>query len=230
MSTVTAQRYAAVAGVVVLFGLLASGVFTTKKTRFVELQSPVIVNKTAETLHRERVTELPEDAGLWHTVLVYESDPPADPGSRRLKAMFATTPRLQSLLAQTKVYEYSPEDPLYHARYANHMGGTMPQVWLLAGQGKVIYKASGDNIPRDGEMLADEIAKAIDECPWPRPKPPKPPTPPKPDPTPVAPVIPDIRPSEEPEPDDATFPLVGGILLVLGAAGAGLYVEWQRSK
>src|SRR5688572_11541894 len=71
----------------------------------------------AHQLRSERIVDLPEDGDLWQLVLVY-TDKARNGDDRELAAMFATTPRLQSLVAQTKVYEYPPE----HWWVKQHLG------------------------------------------------------------------------------------------------------------
>lgn len=178
----------------------------------------------------ERVIDLPEDGQTWSCVFVWPANREADPESRRLAALFASEPRLQSLLAQTKVHHYTPGDPLFQARYAGSMGGETPQFWLLKpdenpSEGTAVYAVAGAAIPRSGRQMADTIAAEITRlCPRPRPKP----TPdPVPDPIVVTPpVIPNIEPPVEPV--DDSLPLWVWILPVL-AAGAGAINEWKRS-
>lgn len=113
----------------------------------------------------ERIVYLPEDGDLWQLVLVY-SDKLSNPRDRELAAMFASTPRLQSLVAQTKVYELSPS----HFWVKNRLDANeTPAVILQAvdpaknAVARPIYKASGTDMPLDGEQLADEIQAKIEE-------------------------------------------------------------------
>src|SRR5690606_28925291 len=47
------------------------------------------VQELSQRLVREHVLELPEDAGVWHTIVVYPDRTPSDPASRRLAAALA---------------------------------------------------------------------------------------------------------------------------------------------
>lgn len=175
----------------------------------------------------ERIINLPEDGQVWSAVFVWPSNREADPDSRRLAAAFATEPRLQSLLAQTKVHHYTPEDPLFRERYAAAMGTGTPQFWLVKPEenpahGQTIYAVAGGAIPSSGKAMADTIAGAIKRlCPRP-----------KPDPTPtvtVTPPAPQIPTIDEPEPGpQPDIPLWAWILPIV-AAGAGAIHEWRRS-
>lgn len=176
----------------------------------------------------ERVINLPEDGQAWSTVFVWPEYREADQDSRRLAALFASEPRLQSLLAQTKSFHYTPADPLWRTRYAQQMGGATPQFWLIRpgpnpADGTAVYAVSGQALPTTGKDMADGIARNINRiCPRPNPGPS-----PAPGPQPVtpAPQIPDISP---PEPIDDPLPLWVWILPVL-AAGGGALAEWKRS-
>lgn len=116
-----------------------------------------------EQMIRERVIELPEDGDKWHTTIVYR-DPQTDAASAKLAAQFAATPRLQSLLAQTHVHTWTAKDPIWRSRYAREFGNVAPGVEVQMADGRMIYKASGTNLPEDGEQLAGEIAAAVASC------------------------------------------------------------------
>lgn len=112
---------------------------------------------------RERVIELPEDGSVWHTIAIYPSTNFQDSPSRTLAANLASTPRLQSLLAQTKKHTYTPADP-WVRRWLP--GVATPSLILMRHDGKAIYKASGANLPPDGEQIADDIQLCINERRW----------------------------------------------------------------
>jgi hypothetical protein len=150
----------------------------------------------------EEIVDLPEDGQVWHTTLVYPANWQSDARSRQVAAFFATNSRLQSLLVQTKPHTYTADNKLYAERYARQMGGNLPQVWLQRGDGFVVYKAGGENLPASAGELADEIGRAIEQCcPQPTPGPG-----PQPGPGPLTPgpegTVPDIRPIDEPGPID----------------------------
>lgn len=118
-----------------------------------------------EKLIRDRVIDLPEDGDKWHTTIVYY-DPQTEADSAKLAAQFASTPRLQSLLAQTHVHTWTVKDPVWRARYAHEFQNITPGVIVQNADGDPVYKASGKNLPKDGEQLANEIAAAISSsCP-----------------------------------------------------------------
>jgi len=174
----------------------------------------------------ERILQLPEDGQVWSTVFVWPENREADSHSRRLAALFAAEPRLRSLLAQTKSTHYTPSDPLYKTRYAQSMGGSTPQFWLVQpdanpSTGKAVYAVAGAGIPASGRQMADSIAGAIARI-CPRPKPVPEPVAPVPVPEPV---VPDLTPAE---PIDDSLPVWVWILPVL-AAGAGALAEWRRN-
>ncbi len=185
----------------------------------------------------ERVIDLPEDGRRWSSVFVWPKDKHADADSRRLAAMFATTPRLQSLLAQTKTFNYTPDSEIYRERFASKAGGRVPQFWLVRpdpdnpSTGTLIYKVSGSNMPASGDAMADEIAQMIrDKCgtagPCPRPNPnPNP----NPSPDPNEP-IPDLRPDGDTDQDeDSGLPGIVYLLPLLFALGGAL-AEYKKSQ
>ena len=184
-----------------------------------------------EAVAGARVVELPEDGLEWSTVFVWPENRELDPRSRRLASMVASSPRLQSLLAQTKTFHYTTADDLYRHRYASHMGGHVPQFWLMrpdpdnAAKGTTIYKVSGENLPNDGGAMASEIGQMIGHfCPRPRPKPE-----PEPQPAPVVEPIPDIRPEPEPKPQPSGLPWWVYLLPII-AGGGGAFFEYRRSS
>lgn len=123
----------------------------------VAAQDQVGAGDSDRDLRTERVIELPEDGEIWQTIVI------ADKGSaagRALAADFATVPRLASLAAQTKVYEYEPGH-WWVKRY--HAGDAAPMVLVQTDRGRVIYKAFGAQLPQ-GEQLADEIEAMIAQC------------------------------------------------------------------
>jgi hypothetical protein len=188
----------------------------------------------------QEVLFLPEDGGLWHTTLIFPHDTAADQTSRRLSEHFAASPRLQKLASQTSLHRYTPSDPLFATRYAPYFGGVFPALLIQKADGTVVYKVSGDAIPKDSEALANEIAQAVDQCcplrPKPQPKPgPQPNPQPGPSPSPQQTVrpqvplidielIPDIRPvNEEPQSEPTKAPPLSPLspILLLAPIVAG---------
>lgn len=223
------NRNFVLAGVLSLLVLAAFGYRQNSALQNIQARLSGQVADMSGQVFKERVVDLPEDAGAWYTTLVYR-DQAADPASRKLASMMAATLQLQSLVAQTKTFVYTPDDPLYKTRYSKTFGGQLPAIQLQDAAGNVVYKASGENIPSDGRKLADEIARQIsrhvERCPDCRPRPKPTPTP---KPTPVTPaVVPDLRPSEETPPEENSFPLLA-VLLPFLAGAAGLMQEWKKS-
>lgn len=182
------------------------------------------VEQLSTQLIRERVVDLPEDAGVWHTIVVYPDRSPSDAASRRLAAALASEDRLRSLTAQTKTHVYAISDPLWRGRMQQHYGVAAPALIVQRPDGRVCYKASGANLPADASVLADDVIAAIADC---RPRPQPSPTP-GPAPSP-APVIPDVAPRTPANSGDDSHvlwmiavPLVAGLL--------GLYQEWKQSN
>ena len=181
---------------------------------------------------QQRIIQLPEDGFAWHTIIIYKDRSLTDPMDRQVSAMFSSTPRLMSLKAQTHTWEVDPTDRVNGARYAKSGGNVMPQVWLVRSDGLSCYKATGDNIPKDGERLADEIANSIAEC---YPRPPRPgPGPdnvPQPVVQPIPNSIPDLRPQSVTTEDgmgQGEMIIVG--LLIAASAVAGAINESRKPK
>ena len=103
----------------------------------------------------------------------------------------------------------------------------------MAGKpGEVIYKATAENIPANGDQLADDIATMITnkegfrpDC-IPRPKPePDDKVPPKPDTNPDA--VPDMTPDKDAEPEGEEFPWIPLGIAVIATAG---WILFQHMK
>lgn len=218
-------RNFSVAGVLVLLIAAIANAWSPDTT--IESETHVLrsqVHALSQRLVREQVIDLPEDAGVWHTIVVYPDRTPSDPASRRLAAALAAEDRLRSLTAQTKTHVYATSDPLWKERLQRHYGTTAPALIVQRPDGRVCYKASGASLPGDAVTLADDIAAAIADC---RPRP----TPtPQPSPAPQPPAtIPDLSPGKPTTaPDEShvlwmiAVPMLAGLL--------GLYQEWKQSN
>lgn len=181
---------------------------------------------------KERIIDLPEDGRRWHLVTIYKDKALTDPADRRLAAMLAATPRLQALRAQTMVNTWDSSDPLYKARYHKFLGGETPALVLQNDEGKVCYLARGQNMPLDGERLADEVAAAIEQCRPPKPRPNDTPSPvpgPKPSPQPSDEPIPDIRPVRPSEENVLQNPASLWWLLLV-PLGVGALSLWRERR
>jgi hypothetical protein len=203
-----------------LVGVVAAGILWGPD----KPSTPVIVAQAAlpQPLVQERVIVLPEDGERWYTVMVYSNKGKPDSADRQLAAAMATTPRLQSLAAQTKVVVWDDSDVLFNYKFRTYFGESRPVICVQDQHGKVAYKATGANIPADGEMLATEIADGIARI-CPRPKPPQPQPEPEPAPAPDPVVVPDIRPEPETPKTNALW-----YLLPFLAGGLGAYRAYRR--
>jgi hypothetical protein len=215
---------------VAVAALIAAAVLTVLPM-LVEERPAEVVTSLPRT---ERVVDLPEDGDQWQLVIIY-TDKTRNPADRAVAAMFATTPRLQSLVAQTKVYEYPPT---HWWAVEKLQGNPTPAVILQAvepgnnARAKVVYKASGPNLPMDGEVLADEIQHNIEtmypqvlakrlardcpNCPQPLNRP---------DRKPANPRIPDLRlkPGTPGTGDNSAL-----ILLLLGGSAAAAWLAGRK--
>lgn len=172
--------------------------------------------QAAAPLVSERVIDLPEDGSLWQTIVIYSTPDKSAPADRRLASELATTPRLVSLQAQTKVYELDPR----HWWVAQHAAGyPLPCVIVQQPSGDnratVAYKADATALPESGEAMADQIARGIADC---RPRPNPTPTPAPVNPQPIPNTIPNIGP---PEGDEGTNEIGWLAYAIIAAAGLG---------
>lgn len=171
----------------------------------------------------KQIIELPED-GSWYWATVFLSKEwRTNSQERELVAWWASNQRLVSLKAQTRFKFFTDNDPMYKLRFSRSVT-SLPCVMIQDGvTGRAVYKASGANLPKSANALADDIQ----EC-FPRPNPCPRPTPdvkpdPKPDP---APVIPDVKPA--PQDDDVAFWIV--LALVVVVCGVGTVVVYFRQE
>lgn len=222
--------FVAIAAAMIAAGLLIAPMFTEEAADIV----PYLPSEP----RTERIVDLPEDGDLWQLIIVYADDK-RDPVDRQVADMFATTPRLQSLMAQTKVYEYAPS---HWWVKGNLEGKRLPAVVLQAVEpapnnktAKPIYSVSRENMPATGEIMASEIQTTIEtlypqvkakrlnrdcpNCPQPNNRPADPRRP-------SAPRIPDIRPTigQPGQKGDITT-----ILLLLGGSAAAAYLSAKKN-
>lgn len=210
--------------------LLCLGVWQTLKPADpipTPYQANLIQNQS--TFYQSRIIELPADQGVWWTTAVFDSPTPTSQGSRQLSALLST-PRLQSLIAQTKYTKYTPNDLMYQQRFSRYYGNVTPQLIIQEPNGQVVYKATGDQIPADPDVLADDIQLAISNC---RPKPTPTPSPAPVQPQPQPNSIPDISPNNTtpnnttPHSSDTPFWL---FLIPVVGAGYGFFSEIKKGS
>jgi hypothetical protein len=219
----------AVVGVLVALALLALPLVQPEKPAADPEVMMAHVNLLASSVNQMRlaskqevrapVLQLPEDGRKWYTVLIYRDKALTDQADRHLAAMVATTPRLQSLTAQTKVLGWDQKDPLYVERYRQFFGDRLPAIIVQNDAGRVLYKVSGSHVPIDGEALADEIAASIGQTSSLRPRPVQP-NPQQPE------QIPDIRPQNGEGKQD----LLWVLLLPLAGGAYGLYRHFRQKQ
>jgi len=204
------------------------------------VQSHVEVRGVTEDMAREavrqRIVKVPDDGEAYHVSLFLHDDYRKRPLDRSLVAWWEVDPVLKSVKAQTHFHTFLASNPLYKSRFAKAVP-TLPAVMIQKSEGKVMYKASGANLPPSPWQMSNDVARLFKNrpyyvLPWRRPKPC--PTPgPKPDPLPdendgdiiIDTVIPDTVLQARAQPG---FPWGIGALVVLAAAGISFYVNMRR--
>jgi hypothetical protein len=180
---------------------------------------------------QERVMELPEDGGRWHTTLYFTGR--EDSASRHVAYMFASNPKLQSLISQTQYHEYYPGDK-YAVAWLPTVGvGRSPAIVIQDPMGKPVFKAEGAQISSDARVLAAQIQQKLSDCrPGPRPTPTPSPTPaPTPGPVPPPDLGPAPTPPPEVKPEDNQKDLWVLVGVLCGLAGAAaLWTEFSKKK
>jgi hypothetical protein len=117
----------------------------------------------------ERVTRLPDDAGMWHTVVVFSSHQNPTTADRRLAALL-TNNRVQEVMAQTHIHNWDQRSQLYDAKYREYIGNSLPAFLLENHKGQVIYRLAGANMPATGDQMFGEMMQRVDDCCRPRPQ------------------------------------------------------------
>lgn len=193
----------------------------------VQVRTPVVNVDVAKqpAAAEEHVVHLPNDGGQYYLTVLTSANWRANQRERELLAWFESDPACRSLKAQTHWNHYTPESRLYQSRLA-HALPDVPAVSLQAASGKVLYKASGLNLP----ITPKELIAKVRDC-FPRPKPPTPsPQPAPPVEPPLQPIpdlgppIPDVLP---PPADDSPMWLV--VVAGLVGAAAGVANEWRKT-
>lgn len=184
-----------------------------------------------ETKAEDRVINLPEDGGLYHTSLFLHHDWRRRPRDRMLLAWFGSNPRLLSLRHQTFWHIYTERTPLFVNRYSKTVR-VLPCVRVQWPNGRVVYQASGENLPKTANGLAVKIVKGIYRLARPRPCP-RPHPAPDPAPEPdvdvdvnVTPVIPDVTPDTPTQPE---FPWGLLVIAVLLASAVPVVIHFKNA-
>lgn len=179
----------------------------------------------------DRVIDLPEDGGGWHTS-VFTHDPPTA-AEQRLLGFFASDPQLAKLKQQTHFHHYTPQSSVY-SRFTNLTSAGLPAIVLQDASGQVVYKSSGPATPNAPWPLVKGVIECIrahcPHCPRPKPQPAPPEPEPAPDVTPGPPnLIPDVVGPNQNTPSDArddTVPVTIAVFLL--ALGAGFVAAARR--
>jgi len=143
---------------------------------------------------------LPQDQGKWYVSVVGDQ---ANQQYRQIANWFQTNRDLRKLRYQTHYNEILLGTATYEERYKPNVKG-LPTVRIQDSKSRVVYEASGNNIPYSAGGLYAAIAKAVVKakngswsCPRPCPRPAPDPSPPDTDPEP-APIddgaAPDVTP------------------------------------
>ena len=217
-------KYASVLLFALAFLVLTGWVYTQTIDAAKERAKLDTFNRTVDLVvenAQEQIFDLPEDGGAWYTTVFVDADWRSKPNQRSLVAWFETSNGLRSLKVQTHWNLYVPTNPLFRSRWSAKVP-TRPCVMVQNSKGKVIYKASGENIPTHADQLVVDIHTMIEGCPWPYPKPkPDEDIVPKPDTNPdTLDVVPDIIPEVEPAKSDTAIAVLVGII----ALAAGILI------
>jgi hypothetical protein len=200
-------------------------VFPGVTTWLSQIRDRSSVDQTVE----DYVRVLPEDGGEFHTSVFTHSDWQRRQSDIELLAAFkGRNPKLTKLASETQFHHYTPASRVY-SRYQNHVTA-LPAVWVQDAEGRMIYKASGPNVPQDSFRLFDDIREAFQErfpnrCPGPNcPTPPQPPLATPVIEQPLNPIPDSVKPDAESSDDGYAVAGVVGVLLLV--AGVGL--AWRR--
>jgi len=175
--------------------------------------------------------ELPNVENTYWVTAFVDVDRPDDPDAQRLLALL-DHPDVQRATQATRNNVFGNDSEAYQTKFAQYVGDNLPIVLVQTPKGKVVYKASGQDIPHSPEPLltalqpsagrvppvVEYLSERFRRCPdKPEPKPE-----PKPAPKPVP--IPDTRPKEPAVPW-----WLFAVMAVLGLGVGGLYA-WRKSR
>lgn len=111
--------------------------------------------------HGERVLELPNDGLKWDLLVFTSPDWTAKPAEAAVVQWFATNPRLAGLKKQVRYHHRTTADFSFKHKWVQVVGNDpkqVPCVILQSAAGHKCFKASGDNLPKTADGLADAIA------------------------------------------------------------------------
>jgi len=180
----------------------------------------------------QRVVELPEDGGAYHTTLLVHDDWRSRAQDRELVAWFDADPRLASLKAQTHWHVYPESNPTHRERFAGH--AVLPAVFVQKANGTVVLAEHAHEL-KDAKTLGDQVgflfrrqSRFFDRCPRPDPDP-SPNLVPVPDDRPIIDV--DVHPVIDTPPAEPDSDMLFWILLaaaVIVAFVVTLALEFKR--
>lgn len=99
---------------------------------------------------------LPEDREQYHLVVVTHDQP--TPAGLRLLAQVDQDPQLSRIAAACATHKFKASDVLYRDRYAAGIPATeLPAIALCRGDGGVVYKAAGANVPSSAAKLVEDL-------------------------------------------------------------------------
>ena len=99
----------------------------------------------------------PDDSAAYHLVVLLR-DPPS-PACASLESSLAS-PEVAAIAARTKTFRFTPTNPVYLPSFASALPAPpAPTVALVRWDGGVLFKASGNSIPR-GPALAAALRSA----------------------------------------------------------------------
>lgn len=107
---------------------------------------------------QERVIDLPEDGEMWFTSLFLHDDWQRDNQETMIVNAFQSEPRLVKLKSQTIYNTYTESDPHYQQTFSEAIT-QLPAITVQRPDGTIVYKASGRNVPRSGNAIANSIER-----------------------------------------------------------------------
>lgn len=118
--------------------------------------APVVQPQARPAIPRpreDRIVELPEDGEKWHLTVAGDTTAAAT-----IKWQIEAAPRLTHLSGQVITHFYTP-DFWWVKGYLQE--DPKPVVMLQDRTGRIVYKASGADVPASAEELADEIEASV---------------------------------------------------------------------
>jgi len=198
---------------------------------------PCFADAVNGVLAEERVVRLPQDSGKWYVSVVGNV---CDARYKEIVGWFDANPSLKKLKNQVHFCPVASNTGIYRERYARNVKG-LPTVRMQKPDGKVVYEASGRNIPMTAAGLNGALANSVfaatgcrpilpwrrdmerrcpGPCPTPQPEP-------QPDPEPQ-PLDDGGPPIVDPVPETEDLPLWGLALLVNGGFLVGIALGYGR--